>query len=808
MKSYNHTQIQEALDKIQESQLSSPVVDASQDRVWSKINSSIQNNTAMSKPSPSTQTNSWRNMFFKPRAYLIGGSIFLMVVVVAVAIQFSLNKPQPTDPTQAIPISELREKADRRLAQLTNGVSLTTLQATVDDLEVPQSAQAEAGSNAPSRDASQTSTLSIVNAKEAQEIVQQQEITDGVVFYTETELTYESFENEYCGGGPTLSGLIYCGGFPTAEGQSQTVNLKSWTSANYYKTITTQEGKIIDFYLSTPEYSLSYMGGKYAIKEIYAEANYFSGISLIEGDSPRNYEIDFLKYLLDPSNDFEDLGMQEVDRRYYRVIEANFEDFFEPVDCADPLNYAGCGVASESSQDETQGTIDDLAMNNFTTRYYIDQDNLILYLTEELQDGQVISSSKNLASETYQNQPLANFFHAQEVAGVELKEITITYPTQEDLSLSNFIKKFDLYYSPKLSMDFIYAYDESIFQKGGFELYNSPDYNPYLIDMEENSPQWVPILASYYQDAIRVIITEQEPNQDDYYGELVENKTIQVSLEGQVVNGQFLERRETYPEEKLENGEVIPAATYTTKIVTFQVNGYWYQLSVYDSSFMDQPAPDIFADDKLELTKLTADQAREIDDRMAQMPGTVETMPIENLRLEEIPEDLRYLPGDLQPEFNLTPIFLSINTDTETVCDSSTKETFYLECLQDSNRSFVLTYENPETLTQFPEYFSFTLTDVDPAKVDLKSFDQYLPSQSVKEVEELPNGIKILQDKENSNLIVLQEWEGKTLLINSNLPRENVLQIINGAEVSKDLKTLQAQLDQGVPDTYPAPINR
>lgn len=621
MKRFSQTQVQEALEKLDRPSLDRSKISQAQGQVWSRLNSSIQN-SSMSKPSQSASTNSWQVALTNSRFWLIGSAIILVVVMSSLAARLVLspngNQPNSNEP---IPIAQLKERADSRLAKLTGGVELTTLQATVQEVQRPENVPESAASNSSDQSISRT----FINTDEAKRIIESEEIKDDVVFYTETE--YTSFSPE--------EGSF---GFASGFDYTKPILQKSWISANYSKNISLQDDKILDFYLSTPEYSITYLGGKYAIKEIYAESYYFSGLSLDSENSARNYEMEFLKFLLDPNNDFEDLGMQEVDGKFYRVIEMNNEAMLLGEEVADPAFDMAEPTPSNSTDTEADSNSDEVVSSDAQpeeysepatmptepwgvdskTRYYIDQDKLTLYQTEYFEEGELLSRAKNLQSETYENEALDKFFNQSEISSVPIEEIRIAYPRPEDLTVSKFIQKYDLFYLPVLSQEYLSVYDNELWNTSDqYKLYESKDFNPnFSSDMLISEPNsWPSPIASYYQDFLITDIYAEKPIEYiNSFGDPISTKSISINLGGNTVSADSYEFSNTGVTELVDDPEIGTTEAGSIQFMVFPHQDRWYVLSsAIFGDYEDQSSVNLTI-----LEKLTPEEAEVIDSQTKQ----------------------------------------------------------------------------------------------------------------------------------------------------------------------------------------------
>ncbi len=619
MKKYNQTQIQEALEKLGSPEIDSSLVDELEQRVWMSLSKSVfekqqhlsMSNQQQTQQSPQPQK-SWKDFLSNPRylglAILV--STVILVVLVASAYNIFIHRVKIQDPQNstevALSIEELRKRAEEKFTQLSNGVPLSTLQEAIVTLDQPQVGNSPTTPSAQS--VSRDNSTTIVDANKAKEILEREQIKDNVVFYTETETRYFG------------DNVVFHPSFD----KSKPLITKSWMSANYSKTIDYIDGKISSFYLSTPDYSINYMGGKYAVKEIYTNPNYFSGLGFGVGDedewSPRNAELEFLKFLLDPNSNLIDHGMQVVDGKNLRVIEDKYT-YQDDLDSQETTQGEPSDTDVTVSKDFSTMPITD----TYSTKYYIDQKEMVVYLTESYLNGGLEYSFKNLVSKTYKDQPIQDFFNFNEIGNIEIREVEIYYPTAEDLSVAKFITKYDFYYSPEIGLEYAWANDNTLWQKNNYDYHDDPDFNPwiefYKSQFTDEYASWQYSVASYSQESLFVEIYDEQPNYQNWlYGdsEVVAQKPVKINLAGTPVTGKYTEIK--YPEYSYtdENGQILTASP-STILVEFKIGSYWYVINAYKNGMSpNSSAISILSKDVINLSKLTAEQAAEIDQKNAQ----------------------------------------------------------------------------------------------------------------------------------------------------------------------------------------------
>jgi len=619
MKKYNQTQIQEALEKLGSSKIDSSLIDEFEQRVWVYLSRSIcqkQQHLSMSNQQPLQQSlqrhKSWKDFLSSPKHLGLGILVSTVILVVLVISAYNIFihrgkiQDSQTSTEVALSIEELRKRAEKKFAQLSNGVALSTLQEAIATADQPQ---AKNSTSAPfTQSVSRDNNTIIVDADKAKEILEREQIKDNVVFYTETETKY--FKKGYHSN-PNLD-------------KSRPLITKSWMSANYLKTVTYIDGKIDYFRLDTPEYSINYMGGKYAVKEIHINPKYFSGLGFGVGVgdgsewSPKNTELEFLKFLLDSkNNNLVDHGMQLVDGKNLRVIEV-IEMYQNVLDSQETTQDASSTDVTVSKDFSIMPITD-----KYSTKYYVDQEEMVVYLSEFYVNGELEYSFKNLVSKTYRDKPIQDFFHFNEIGNIEIKEVKIYYPTDEEMTVANFITKYDFYYSPEIGFEYAWASDHILWNRNNHDYYNDPDFNPWIEfykDKDEYASEQHPVpVASYSQESLYVNIYNEQPNYQIWlYGdsEVVTQKSVKVNLSGTQVTGKYTEIR--YPEQSYadENGQLLPTPASTIILIEFKVGNYWYVMNNHANS--DSTAINVLSKGVINLSKLTAEQAAEIDRKKVQ----------------------------------------------------------------------------------------------------------------------------------------------------------------------------------------------
>ncbi len=572
----------------------------------------------MHKPINMKPKNFAQHSFWQKNKYLIIGlSSVIILGLAATGIIFynqmnrvpdttivALESKRKTKPTES---NNLKTLAEARLEQLTNGVNLSEIEdqigATSENftgsqqftnspsrslsvigstsLEVSQKSTSE-GANSRSgqfsAEISEPSVVQSIDSEKAQEIVEKNEINDTVAFYSKNEITRPSDANDqflpYFGYGYAYTSIDY----------TQPVEIETWLSANYYKSISRQNGEIKDFYLSTPDFYLMYLGGDYAIQENYDQRRYLGGIYEDEFVNP---EIEFLRYLLSDDSKLKTLGTKTIDGVVVDVFEYSFE-----------------------YQDTDGQTI------SHVTKYFVDQENFVLQMVENLVNDQVIYREKSLDSQELNGTAIVEeVYKTEEISEVEVKETSwqVYQYNPDDFLLQSFIKKYDIYYSEQIPSSYLYASDHSLWQNQEFyDLFYSQAFNPALTDQEINSYQTWP-LASYHQEytSFEIRPTQYFPNEP--YEVIEDERIVEVELGNRQLDGRAF--RSVY---SFEDG-----FSYGSEMVEFEVDGLWYLVSQWDLNYTPTQ---IVRQNPFRLEKLSPKRAQELDQIMAESVQSLETI--------------------------------------------------------------------------------------------------------------------------------------------------------------------------------------
>ena len=618
MNKFNQTEILEALNRLTESNktdIDSDLLKEAEDRVWLSISkfvfsqqlvTPIPNNTQLT---PTNQLNSkwqqwWQKKYHLVFAFLGSFTILVIIAISSYNIIFRLTKQQSQlDPTEPVPLEELRTKAEAKFIKLSNGIPFQEVQ---QGINTP--------TNNPNSIPGQPAQP-IIDEKLQQEIQTKTDPNNLTVFFSESEEKYFL---------PELLPSHF-----TNFDISKSIIIQTWIGGSYYKTISYHDNKIIELNLDTPEYNIRFLGGKYAIKGIFNEPQYFSGIVI----SPRDTEIELLKSLLNPSdpNIIVDYGLQTIDGKKLRVIEIKHDQL--PPSNNEDTSTQNQNISLENNQNQI---VADYYTINSSTKYYFDQNDLSLFFIEYYTYNRLVKQTKIIKSQILEKQQADQVFHHQELGNLPIKQYKIHFHNPDDYLVANFVKKYDLFFIPELGIENIgYAsfsnHDHEYYE----DYYFDPDFNPNLKQEDlVRKNMFIPpknLLGTYSQTPVDFDIYEHDkPSYDEifYYYYIADTsfkvkqeRDIQILLDNdKPIKGKYIELIRYYNNPpKDENPDV---GNYL--IIEFKVGKYLYILTynLENSQISDSTnnfdLKNFLSQDQIRLSKLTLEQAKEIDQKNQQ----------------------------------------------------------------------------------------------------------------------------------------------------------------------------------------------
>lgn len=605
-KKVTSNEIYEALIAIRKPRLDKKTVNQHFNAVWQNISSYLSNGNAMTE----NKVNTTRPLglrikdrlvkiinLLKARAsfnFLINtksgywGKVAIIlgcILLVGLLVGFSVlmrptfnNKNESTSQSgdESLSFSQLRELARKRVATLIGtDLSLETLHLT-------KKGQISSGNGELERKGGDTSDSNIGDSLEKKV----EQVQDKVVLYTEVEI--KVFKNKF---NQEMGLEIYPANKLSPDANEYAIKTKSWASVNYIKVLSYFNDELINFVLNKPSYGIYYMGGKYALKETYPEPRYYNGITDAEFISGENAELEFLKKMINDAENFKDLGYRHVDGKKLRVIEE--KDFR--------------GLSTVHSEEATQAQDQVI-----TVLYYIDEQNVSLYLLENYYNGELAMSLKTDNSKTYQigaDHKLEDFFNAQELEklGVPIREIEYesAEETQKEMLISNLIQSYDVYYFDFEVFPTKYMYSTS-YESDAHSKWNymfDPDFNPNSLYVSNESSLRKKSKAFYVQKGLddvtsvmyEIYAEKPEPISADPYYERLSDGEVNVLVDGKDIRVKFIRRALKQPDESQPRQDIgiEPERNYVRGMPVersleeeqiyfeFNMNNLWYTVTLY-----------------------------------------------------------------------------------------------------------------------------------------------------------------------------------------------------------------------------------
>ena len=819
-KKISQIQTEKLLTKINEDSLDDKILDDAKDKVWVNLSNSIENyDITLSKDSETTNTNVFWSIFFNFQTnQIVFVSLVLLVSVFGLGIfGVSLfNNPTNNNPEQVAKLfdgveplpdtDDVRVLANARIEQV-SGASFEVLEELFENQELTSQ---EAGEDTGFRVNTTTArSLPIIDEERVESLIQSGEIKQDRVNYSLVEKT--AFVDD---------GLV-------------TSTEEVWSSLNYYKAIY-REGDIIktmDIY--TPEYNLSFRGGKYAIRQKYNEEQLYNGLyNFYYGN---NFETEFLRLLL-LDESIENMENRVIDGKEYQVFETR--DGYYDLPKIEPAIENPATLIRR----DLMGDLGSL------TRYYVDPDTFRLYLTEEFYGDELVYQQKNVSEEVLNLDPedMKDIFSYSEIGEVEIKEFNLPLNLDYDLlgDLENFVDKYNLLY---LGSKFnISAYDYNLFGQIEYDrLFFNPDFDP-SIDVKTDH---IPVIAYYYFGVGNVNIYDIDPNNiytDEYNQYEIQDVELQVG--GQTISAKYYiyksnnslcdDERIAADVNSSDNSIEDPdigCVTYVADMnfYVFQVGNLWYRLSLKG---------DFDLDSEIVLIRLSQDEAAEVVDyKKAREESYPELEGVDHL--QEIEDSIRILPGDLSQDFRLelNSVRVSIKEGINSTCDQFEIESLYylISCLVEKYDGFNLefsriydkVYENPDQPVIYdgdssvsnsneitsddvvsidsislPNYsnLNFIVLDQGFSGVDIQSLLDQMSNESLQiHVSEVGNGTKVSFNQGLQDLYMYPKGKKTILfLIPNDLQFEKVfeftsdelIEVLLDSDFDKDIDILQSQI--------------
>ncbi len=295
-------------------------IQSAQKRVWNQISASIATKPqSLDIPRPS-----FFSVFVRTSKYALAylmlfvmlmGSIFYMYTVILTTNQDVVPEVAKSDSQIEAEKIDLQALAASRFQEL-NGI---TFEEYKEVIEVTEQADEPVFIPTPQTEIQLTATpkpteIVKIDTEKAQEVVKKIEDKDLNLFYTEKTLKVLDKElyintNEYIK-------------LPKNIDLEKEINLKNWSRLNFYKAIISQEDSIKKFDALTPNGTIEYYGGKYAIQTSYKkEVVQIAGVTT-EGKQVLNPETELLKNILQDRT-AKAKEIKKVNDREILVVEVN-----------------------------------------------------------------------------------------------------------------------------------------------------------------------------------------------------------------------------------------------------------------------------------------------------------------------------------------------------------------------------------------------------------------------------------------------------------------------------------------------------
>jgi hypothetical protein len=267
---------------------------------------------------------------------------------------------------------------------------------------------------------------------------------------------------------------------------------------------------------------------------------------------------------------------------------------------------------------------------------------------ESYRNNQLEYQQKIIKNQVLEKQQASKIFHYQELSNLPVKEYKIHLNSPNDYSIADFVQKYDLYFIPELQVENISYYlhsteDDEYLGYSYYDHYYDPDFNPYINQEDLNLVGDLPslpknYLASYYQYYYQYplevgIYEEDKPKYEEMflYGkqasfEVKKENSVQIFLnKDKPITGKRVELKIELPNIPAEDQK---PETVNFLVIEFKIGKYWYILSynlnfdlensTEDSSTNNFNVKNYLSQDQIRLSKLTLEQAKEIDQKIQQ----------------------------------------------------------------------------------------------------------------------------------------------------------------------------------------------
>jgi hypothetical protein len=375
----------------------------------------------------------------------------------------------------------VRKLAASRFTEL-NGVSFEEYKEAVIATETPAPQVFENEANTSGIPASvlnySDANLQKVDETKVEELAKKSEQSRPDIYYSQSEIQFtKDFTSEM-----PLSFVFFGQGMHPKIDYSKPLNYESWLTANYSKTLLNQSNNPIAENIVTPEYSLSYAGGKYAVEIVNSKYSYSVAGLAANGSEVVNPEIQLLKHILKSTS----LDQAKLDSDGSIVIESR--EVFTPILL--PL---------------------DGKQTDLLTKYYLNKDTFHLSKTEFYFKDKLILTIKEIKSEEIKKDPKEIITNIDIKGKLEVKTLKHEDILQRNSNGDNLIKPFNDRYTVLYFKDQEYK-DIKVFDYNPkyYNFFKTLDFNPLYKD--ENSKINKVANYAFAKAKLNVDVYDKEPD--------------------------------------------------------------------------------------------------------------------------------------------------------------------------------------------------------------------------------------------------------------------------------------------------------
>ncbi len=477
--------------------------------------------------------------------------------------------------------------------------------------------------------------------------------------------------------------------FPYYLGQSSLLNyskpftLKTWLSACSNKSVMSQDSKVINFSNYTNSSNTNYLGGKYAIKAVYNDADLGYGC-FDTGIFNSNSDLEFVKGILSNPENFKQVGTETIKGTKTVIYEQKFSEIMPLVS----------SVADSKLQKSS--------ISNSKVRFFVDLDKFQVLRTQYFDGDTLIYTQNLLNSKKITSDGQKEIISTEELKGTEIKEVRIDLSKtvyNQETKLKDALKSFAVLYlnNETETVNYMYLYSNEAKDEYS-KLTQTNDFDP---SWEENqkliNSSYTPSLASYAGNGYSMIVYKNQPIQSK---ENTVRSKKQITIDGKKIDAELIkfsydETNKSAPDVSNPTTLIAPSESST---IEFQYQNNWYTLGFYGwRTNTTNPTTD-----EINLISLTNEKADQIDSRNEFIKNSQPKVSYKS-ELKDIPEQRRYLPGNLKDNYKLQASFLTIDgtpNSKSTCIDLKKSERIYSfeECLVDNFDGMQLAFSSDQVI--------------------------------------------------------------------------------------------------------------